>query len=192
MCVCVCVCVCCIDFGADVTWTKAKGRYCKDYSRAGSSTFRNLAQAQAACLKVGPTCHGVYDSGCDGRGNLYLCESSSFPISRQGSCVLQPTIGSCGWMGSFNCKTFASDSFVVSVCKKCGSKNPQYFNDGNLQIKINNPAPLCAGKCSNQLAVGHTGDYMEEFCETFDKKPFKARDSTHYSKHMQIKGQEHR
>ena len=53
-------------------------------------------------------------------------------------------------------------------------------------------APQNCLKMQTPLAVGHTGDYMEEFCETFDKKPFKARDSTYYSKHMQIKGQEHR
>ena len=68
------------------TWIVAKNLWCK---RGG--TFKNLRQAQAACLTLGSNCHGVYDDGCDGHGELHVCKTSSVLNPSSRSCVYMPT-----------------------------------------------------------------------------------------------------
>ena len=46
-----------------------------------------MAQAQAACLNVGPRCLGVEDLGCDGRNEFYVCTAGTIGRSNVGSCV---------------------------------------------------------------------------------------------------------
>ena len=68
------------------TWTKMKNLWCKH-----GGTFKNLAQAQFACLTLGSNCHGVYDDHCDGHGEAHVCKASSFSTSNSGGCVYKQT-----------------------------------------------------------------------------------------------------
>ena len=51
-----------------MSWTKISNQWCRR-----GATFSNLAQAQAACLKLGSSCHGVMMPQCDGEvyGEVY-------------------------------------------------------------------------------------------------------------------------
>ena len=62
-------------------------RWCKR-----GADFSNLAQAQAACLRLGSRCHGVHDRHCDGRAS-YLCTDivGPLPTPHSAGCVYQPS-----------------------------------------------------------------------------------------------------
>ena len=78
-----------VVFLADkVLWTKVADQHC--VNNVFSSGYSNLAQAQAACLNVGPRCLGVEDLGCDGRNEFYVCTAGTIGRSNVGSCVYKP------------------------------------------------------------------------------------------------------
>ena len=60
--------------------------------------YNNWTAAKDACVRLGPQCFGVYDSGCDKRGSNYLCDgsrvlSSKANLYRSGSsCVFERPI----------------------------------------------------------------------------------------------------
>ena len=93
------------------TWIVARNLWCK---RGG--TFKNLRQAQAACLTLGSNCHGVYDDGCDGHGELHVCKTSSVLNPSGRSCVYMPT-------------TFSSTVFKPSTSATLKSAVRTYVQD---------------------------------------------------------------
>ena len=74
-----------VSLADKVLWTKVTDKHCVD--NVFSSGYSNLAQAQAACLNVGPRCLGVEDLGCDGRNEFYVCTAGTIGRSNVGSCV---------------------------------------------------------------------------------------------------------
>ena len=59
-----------------------------------SKSYNNLAAAIDACAKLGTSCGGVNDPGCDGRANFYLCKDAGFRIGSN-TCVY--TLDRPGW-----------------------------------------------------------------------------------------------
>ena len=57
-----------------------------------SKSYNNLAEAINACDKLGTSCGGVDDLGCDGR-DFFLCKDAGFRIGE--SCVY--TLDRPGW-----------------------------------------------------------------------------------------------
>ena len=80
------------------SWTKLSYRTCSDVLKRDtyySVWYTNLAQAQAACYKLGSKCHGIDDYNChignDPKLFLTLCISSNMPGDKKfGSCVWTP------------------------------------------------------------------------------------------------------
>merc|ERR1712048_545536 len=52
--------------------------------------YPNLKEAADACLKLGSTCTGVYDSGCNNVGSFYLCKPGRDLSASSISCVHTP------------------------------------------------------------------------------------------------------
>ena len=98
-----------VSLADEVLWTKATDQHC--VNNVFSSGYSNLAQAQAACLNVGPRCLGVEDLGCDGRNEFYVCTAGTIGRSNVGSCVYKP-----GGMVSFN-----SNSDKLPLVGSCDS-----------------------------------------------------------------------
>ena len=78
-----------------VPWGQAKSRQC---SSTFSQQYPSLIQAQAACLHLGASCHGLSDSSCSG-DSFTLCKTSNVAISTTGSCVYTPP--KYKWTGLF-------------------------------------------------------------------------------------------
>ena len=89
LCVDACVLLSCIS--GRFLWTKYKDRLCKP-----GNTYKNVEEAQAACALQGSDWQGVYDDGCDGRGEAYVCKTKSVaaPDSDSEGWVLKPAAGS--------------------------------------------------------------------------------------------------
>ena len=70
-----------------MTWTKMSDQWCRR-----GATFVKLALAQASCLKLGTSCHGVYDERCDER-RFSLCDGIHFSVPQSTGCLYKPTTG---------------------------------------------------------------------------------------------------
>ena len=77
-----------VSLADKVLWTKVTDQHC--VNNVFARGYSNLAQAQAACLNVGPRCLGVEDLGCDGRNEFYVCTAGTIGRSNVGSCVYKP------------------------------------------------------------------------------------------------------
>ena len=83
MCVDACLPLSCLTGG--FLWTKYRDRWCNP-----GNTYKNVEEAQAACVSSGPNCQGVYDDGCDGRGAAFVCKTGSVAAPDSGGCVVKP------------------------------------------------------------------------------------------------------
>ena len=68
----------------DSKYSKLTNYYC--YSRETYENFQSVEDAKIACSKDS-CCTAVYDESCDGKKNIKLCKSKSFPRASLGSCI---------------------------------------------------------------------------------------------------------
>lgn len=71
------------------SWSQANHKFCQAVLK---EIYTSHAAAQAACLREGARCTGVYDWGCDDTGVFQLCTLGLVQPSDKGSCVcIRPT-----------------------------------------------------------------------------------------------------
>ena len=65
------------------TWNKQALKHCSGETLG--SSYNTLASARSACVSRNG-CTGVFDSGCDGLGNFFMCNAKAYATSSS-SCV---------------------------------------------------------------------------------------------------------
>ena len=71
-------------------WTKNTKKHC--FSSKHPTKYATQALAEAACLKLGSQCSGVYDNGCDNKDEFYTCTTAKWAASSS-SCIYTPPKG---------------------------------------------------------------------------------------------------
>ena len=107
----------CYHSHSGTAWTKISGQWCRR-----GATFSKLALAQASCLQLGTSCHGVYDDRCDGRA-FHLCRTSHSSTSNSEGCVYQPINGISRVLST------SSTSFTAKTGKELKSAVQEYLED---------------------------------------------------------------
>ena len=72
------------------SWNEESNQHCSGNTLP--TPYFNLVQAQNACAKLGSSCAGIYDFGCNSSGGYLLCKPGDFRSSSSGSCVCTPPV----------------------------------------------------------------------------------------------------